>query len=139
VEHLKKASPAPSTRCANGWHLFPVLRLRDRPFTIVTAVDLSILHSTLILVESSLRSSIILLPVSDAYDLTFCFVPLLGTSRAVNLVPDHAFFKPHSPFMWSTVFMCWALSHEPQRLSASFDVQREYFDPTSRFDSVFAF
>jgi len=31
----------------------------------------------------------ILLPVSDAYVLTFCFVSLLGTSRAVKLVPDH--------------------------------------------------
>jgi len=36
--HLNQASPPLSTRCANGWNLLPVLRLRDRSVTIGTAM-----------------------------------------------------------------------------------------------------
>ena len=100
-----------STRCANGWHLLPVLRLRDRSVTIGTAMVFKCptFHSYFGWIFIAL------------VDLYYCqWVMLTSWLSALshywarrglwNLCPTITFFKPHSPFMWFTVYVSGVIS-----------------------------
>ena len=65
-----------------------------------------------------------------------------GTNRWCVWVLSFQFLLVNNSYLvidWSTEFCVWTPSMSWAPLSPSFDVQREYIGPTSRFKSVFDF